>query len=154
MQGAFFTKAFWYVDFFYLFNWIGSVLRWTEDGSFYRCILYLFCNVRAIHGSQYLFSWLVFFIGKIIIPFPALREGHIAENQVSYNSIHHWMSKISCIPGDWLSQKTSLGVLLCTAQGQFWGPVSPETAPEPPSTQRLQTLFAHIKLLLAVFYCI
>lgn len=66
------------------------------------------------------------------------------------------MSKISRIPGDWLvpNKKTSLGVLLCTAQGQFLGPVSPETAPEPPSTQRLQTLFAHIKLLLAVFYCI
>ena len=53
-----------------------------------------------------------------------------------------------------LPNKTSLGVLLCTAQGQFWGPVSPETTPEPPSIQRPQTLFAHIKLLLAVFYCI
>lgn len=35
--------------------------------------------------------------------------------------------------------------------GAIFGPVSPETAPEPPSTQRLQTLFAHIKLLLAFF---
>ena len=85
MQGAFLRKAFWYVDFFYLFNWIGSVLRWTENGSFYRCLLYLFCNIRAIYGNQHLFSWLVFFISKIIIPFPALREGHIAENQVLWS---------------------------------------------------------------------